>query len=774
MKKSTNLFCSSIRRFLSGVSCTAAGLCVCAPLYGAVLLEDDFSGSVLDTSKWVVDDYNGNKYGAGAVDIVDGMAQIKYRANLSTVPEFDLFSDETLVGGLDISGQFKLTTGREFFQFLTRSDGSPTASYGETKTGVELAVRPENNSIFLTKRSLNFTTTDNFKNFRTDATPDYPLPQLNELYNFRLVDTGGPTGNAYFEVSTLDGSQVWNYSYRFTGMTASPHNHIAIHNRETETGLYLDNIRIATAFDSATPYLSDDFDNGLAPTKWTTLHPRGGSISVSDNTVKIVQRSYLNTFQNFDPAAFGEDAPLTITMDWSMSGTADMLQVLTRADGLSGASYGESNSGLEFMVADTGVLHIVARSNGSATTLVTSGDSKLTKYANIAYAVTITDNGSDLTFDVYEKGNPANRVTLTANSEHRIGAADGQFVSIHNREHEGITATLDNVNIYYATSDFQDVGSLEWTENGLAATAYRQNAEGAVINTIPTGTAGVTADKSGWQLYQGPTANPADAVFIQGGDGMLGSPNSPEVFKEHGGFFTFENETVESNHWTVVSQGRPSGPFVRFGNTQSNPTLTGDYLLSPGGYEESGFGADNGQDAVGIVRSLQFQLTGEGTISFDSYGGMGGTESIVGLTSAELIQNGLSSTGFLGAGLRLVENDEYVLSERRSKNDAARLTVSFSEDDLAALYEADPDAWYTLDFIDALDGGWGWVTFDDVSIPYLADALSIDQNQFQFLYVDGSLVAMTGDGDFSSVPEPASIILLLLGSAGLYFVRRKK
>ena len=773
MKKSTNLFCSSIRRFLSGVSCTAAGLCVCAPLYGAVLLEDDFSGSVLDTSKWVVDDYNGNKYGAGAVDIVDGMAQIKYRANLSTVPEFDLFSDETLVGGLDISGQFKLTTGREFFQFLTRSDGSPTASYGETKTGVELAVRPENNSIFLTKRSLNFTTTDNFKNFRTDATPDYPLPQLNELYNFRLVDTGGPTGNAYFEVSTLDGSQVWNYSYRFTGMTASPHNHIAIHNRETETGLYLDNIRIATAFDSATPYLSDDFDNGLDPTKWTTHHPKGGSVTVADSSVKIKQRSYLNTFQNFDPAAFGEDAPLTITLDWSMNNTGDMLQVLTRSDGLAAGSYGESNAGIEFYVSNEGVLQIRTDNAGSATNLVTS-EAKLAKYAGLTYAVTITDNGKELTFDVYEKSDPTNRVTLSAESDYRLNAADGQFVSIHNRESSGYIGSLDNVNIYYATSDFQNVGSLEWTENGLAATAYRQNAEGAVINTISTGTAGVTADRSGWQLYQGPTANPADAVFIQGGDGMLGSPNSPEVFKEHGGFFTFENETVESNHWTVVSQGRPSGPFVRFGNTQSNPTLTGDYLLSPGGYEESGFGADNGQDAVGIVRSLQFQLTGEGTISFDSYGGMGGTESIVGLTSAELIQNGLSSTGFLGAGLRLVENDEYVLSERRSKNDAARLTVSFSEDDLAALYEADPDAWYTLDFIDALDGGWGWVTFDDVSIPYLADALSIDQNQFQFLYVDGSLVAMTGDGDFSSVPEPASIILLLLGSAGLYFVRRKK
>ncbi|MBO5437908.1 MAG: PEP-CTERM sorting domain-containing protein, partial [Thermoguttaceae bacterium] len=549
-------------------------------------------------------------------------------------------------------------------------------------------------------------------------------------------------------------------------MTASPHNHIAIHNRETETGLYLDNIRIATAFDSTTPYLSDDFDNGLDPTKWTTHHPKGGSVTVADSSVKIKQRSYLNTFQNFDPAAFGEDAPLTITLDWSMNNTGDMLQVLTRSDGLAAGSYGESNAGIEFYVSNEGVLQIRTDNAGSATNLVTS-EAKLAKYAGLTYAVTITDNGKELTFDVYEKSDPTNRVTLSAESDYRLNAADGQFVSIHNRESSGYIGSLDNVNIYYATSDFQNVGSLEWTENGLAATAYRQNAEGAVINTISTGTAGVTADRSGWQLYQGPTANPADAVFLMGGDGMLGTPNASEVFSASNGMFSFENGSLEGAHWTVVNAGRTGDAgnvFRHYGYSKNDEPIAGEYILAPGG--ECG---DNGQGAVGVVRSLAFQLTGDGSISYKSLGGIGGTESIIDFTSESLIEQGVSGSGFMGAGLRLVDTDEYVLSKRKDASSSNWSTQTFTEEELAALYEADPDAWYTLDFIDAFNGGWGWVAIDEVSIPYLADTLSIDQNQYHFLYVGGELMA-TAD----PIPEPASIVLLLLGSAGLYFVRKKK
>lgn len=397
----------------------AAGLLTGSQLLGAVLLEDDFSGSALDPAKWSVANYNN-----GTAVIENGAVKITARGHLNTVQEFDLNSDASLVGGLDITGQVKFAYASDFLQLLTRSDGTPAGGYGETKTGVEMLSSYADKKISLQKRGLSFTSTEHFNNGANFA------PTLNEYYNFRLLDSGGSTGNTYFEITSLDGSQSWSYSYRYTGMPTTEKNLVTFHNREhSNSCLYLDNIKIATGCDSTAAYVSDDFDSGtLDPTKWTTHNPKSGNITLSNGVAKILQRSYLNTFQNFDPSAHGEDAPLTITMDWSMNNTGDMLQILTRSDGLAAGNYGESNSGIEFYLSDKGQLTIKTRADGTESSLITS-EASLTKYAGITYAVTVTDNGNDLTFDVYEKGNPSNRVTVSTQSTHRIDAADGQFVS---------------------------------------------------------------------------------------------------------------------------------------------------------------------------------------------------------------------------------------------------------------------------------------------------------------------------------------------------------
>ena len=164
------------------------------------------------------------------------------------------------------------------------------------------------------------------------------------------------------------------------------------------------------------------------------------------------------------------------------------------------------------------------------------------------------------------------------------------------------------------------------------------------------------------------------------------------------------------------------------------------------------------------MRSLAFQLSSEGgAIGVCLLGGMGGTESIVGLTSAELIAAGCSATGFNGVGLRVVGSDEYALSARRSTASVtAWESISFSQEQLTSLYEADPNAWYTLDLIDATDGSWGWVTFDDVTLPYLSDQFQLDGGAWYFLYADGQLVS-----SFVPVPEPSAAWLLVLGFAFL-------
>jgi hypothetical protein len=66
--------------------------------------------------------------------------------------------------------------------------------------------------------------------------------------------------------------------------------------------------------------------------------------------------------------------------------------------------------------------------------------------------------------------------------------------------------------------------------------------------------------------------------------------------------------------------------------------------------------------------------------------------------------------------LRQAGSDVFVLSGKRSADGNAWQQVSFSAAQLAALNQ---DAVYTLDLIDAGDGGWGWVNLDSVNIPGL-------------------------------------------------------
>lgn len=722
-----------------------------APLHGRVLLEDDFSGDTIDATKWSVVDYSG-----GTVVIENGAAKISGRGHLNTAAKFNLASDPDLSHGIIVSGQWMFTSNTDFFQLLTRSDGIPSSSYGETQTGMEMIYNYPNNTLSYTQRSSGATGTDYFRSLHATT------PILNEYYNFSLVDSGGSTGNVYFVMSSLDGTQTWEYQYHYTGALDKEENYVTFHNREGSGRVaYLDNVRIETK-----NYVSDDFDgSSINRAQWTTLTPKNGTASVSDGSLKLTQRSYLNTFQHFNPAAEGESAPLTITCDWSMNDVGDFIQILTRSDATVAGSYGETNTGIEFYLDSEGGVHIQTRSDGNATVLVSSENS-LTKRTG-AYAITITDNGSELTFDIYQKSNPSNRATITTTSDYRLNATDGQFVALHNREISGYVATIDNLNIYYATSDFSETGSLQWTGNGLAATAYRQNAEGTVINTVSAGTEGVAPANAGWKLYAGTKADGSDAVFVTGDNGMLGSASSTEVINRFNHDLSFESGALEFSPWSVVNEGRAGDSVIRNSAFSADSTpRTGAYLLSPGGTS-----ADTGQTGVGIVRSVEFQLSDNGgAIGFHLLGGTGGVESIVGLTSEELIASGVASGGFNGVALRIVESDEYVLSARRTSNSTTSWEAgSFSAEDLLDLYTADPDAWYTLDLIDATEGGWGWVAFDDISNPYLLDDLTLDQNKYHFLYADGVLVATA-----NPIPEPGTFVLLLVGFAGICFWRRKR
>lgn len=142
--------------------------------------------------------------------------------------------------------------------------------------------------------------------------------------------------------------------------------------------------------------LQDDFnDNALDATKWTTDTniPRGpASVTERSQRLELVNRGHLISHDQFDPAAVG---PLHITGRWTFLDASwpdhDMLQILTRSDGIPGPSFSETNNGIEF------------HANGND--FITISEHVDIQFTTIGAAVPITINdGDSFTFDIFDDG----------------------------------------------------------------------------------------------------------------------------------------------------------------------------------------------------------------------------------------------------------------------------------------------------------------------------------------------------------------------------------
>jgi len=92
------------------------------------------------------------------------------------------------------------------------------------------------------------------------------------------------------------------------------------------------------------------------------------------------------------------------------------------------------------------------------------------------------------------------------------------------------------------------------------------------------------------------------------------------------------------------------------------------------------------------------------------------------------------------------------------------------------------DAFLTIPEEDLLDRGvyeivtsGTQITHETIGAPSDWESLLDPSLQYEwnlFLSPDGRILTLSTD--YNAVPEPASLLLLLLGCAGIYFVRRKK
>jgi len=190
--------------------------------------------------------------------------------------------------------------------------------------------------------------------------------------------------------------------------------------------------------------LHDDFnDNSLDTTKWwvnLSGIPQNPKSAVEQNQrMELQGRAHLNTVQQFDVSnhPFG----VVITGTWQFADDDDMLQILTRSDGQPSGSWGETNSGIEFYLAQWQPSSFTIRGRGGAAIANLVRTINLSISPNDTFDFEILDDGLNLSFTLREIGDPNSWAVATAQSTTDMPY---DYIVFHNRE-SGRRSNLDDV-----------------------------------------------------------------------------------------------------------------------------------------------------------------------------------------------------------------------------------------------------------------------------------------------------------------------------------------
>ena len=111
------------------------------------------------------------------------------------------------------------------------------------------------------------------------------------------------------------------------------------------------------------------------------------------------------------------------------------------------------------------------------------------------------------------------------------------------------------------------------------------------------------------------------------------------------------------------------------------------------------------------LRSSQFTLDASGNLTVQM--ARGRVHGSVPANDASVAYSANSSTGWKGVALRRVSDGAFVLAKPRTSEGDTMITVTFTAAELASYVGVN----CTLDLINSENGGWGWLSMDNVSIP---------------------------------------------------------
>jgi azurin len=142
--------------------------------------------------------------------------------------------------------------------------------------------------------------------------------------------------------------------------------------------------------------------------------------------------------------------------------------------------------------------------------------------------------------------------------------------------------------------------------------------------------------------------------------------------------------------------------------------ITGQEAFRSGGLAANASNGEDGEHTTFLARSPAFRLDASGDLKVVIKGGRGGG---IPASALHVIKQAQSrGNGPMGAGLRRVSDDAYLLSAQKSGNGGDQ-TITFNKATIGKLIELARDEVYTIDFFDANHGGWGHAELVRAKIP---------------------------------------------------------
>ena len=230
--------------------------------------------------------------------------------------------------------------------------------------------------------------------------------------------------------------------------------------------------------------------------------------------------------------------------------------------------------------------------------------------------------------------------------------------------------------------------------------------------------------------------------------------------------YDFNSGTLQGWHnrvWDLSANAGAGGWVDLDANVTVMPVTINGGAIAPASSDNNLFGNNGTQvDPVGgstdnhlntlWLRSPQFYVDGSGDLTVEMARGMAHGSAPANDASVSHIAN--NSTGWKGVALRTVSDGAFVLAKPRTEEGDAMVAVTFTAAELAPYVGVK----CTLDLINSENGGWGWLSMDNVSIPGFGTQVLLEKTDPLIVVgIDASVLVSIPDG--SNVTSAVSVYI---------------